>query len=396
MHRPLALTITAAALLAGGAGSAAASTVSVAPPAPGFGHPTVQYAAAPGEANALTADFDESRRHVTVTDTGALITPGTGCAKVDAHTATCATADSLGFDNITADLGDGDDRATADGGALHALGGAGEDVLTAQANSLDNVLDGGPGADHLIALGGFVTFVDGDPDADPQPDVMEAKDAFSSSVSYAGRKQAVTIDLEAGVGGAPGEHDTIKGVGEAEGGAGDDRLVSGPDTEILTGGAGDDTFVNTRSGDLHMYWYGNAGQDTYKCASPSKETINDPEHGELIGDKCTFISDHFWTQHDPVPVSRTTSSVALRLECPTNTAADDRHRDCNATLKLTDPASGAKLGTGTFAQPKGVSSTKLVVVALNRRGQKLERKHKAVDASLSAPRYSTLTWTFKL
>jgi hypothetical protein len=103
----------------------------------------VDYAAAPGEANTLVASASGSA--VTIADDGATIVPGAGCTAAGAHRATC-TAQS--FPRLSADLGDGDDRATVTGLLASVLdGGSGDDVLAG--GDARDVLDGGPGDDDL-------------------------------------------------------------------------------------------------------------------------------------------------------------------------------------------------------------------------------------------------------
>jgi Ca2+-binding RTX toxin-like protein len=103
----------------------------------------VDYAAAPGETNTLAASA--SGTTVTLTDDGATIVPGAGCTAAGAHRATC-TAES--FPRLSADLGDGDDRATVTGLLAAVLdGGSGNDALAG--GDARDVLDGGPGDDDL-------------------------------------------------------------------------------------------------------------------------------------------------------------------------------------------------------------------------------------------------------
>jgi len=104
----------------------------------------VDYAAAPGEANTLVASA--SGTTVTLADDRATIVPGAGCSAAGAHRATCTTPD--GFPSLSADLGDGDDRATVTGLLAAVIdGGSGNDVLAG--GDARDVLDGGPGDDDL-------------------------------------------------------------------------------------------------------------------------------------------------------------------------------------------------------------------------------------------------------
>ncbi|MDX6723692.1 MAG: hypothetical protein QOD73_2096, partial [Solirubrobacteraceae bacterium] len=113
-----------AALAAAGAAGAPAAHASTARVAPGGG--AVDYVAAGGEQNSLEASATGAI--VTLTDTGATITPGAGCAPSGTQRVACTVAG--GNPRLSVALGDLDDTATVAG------------ALPAQ-------LDGGPGADTL-------------------------------------------------------------------------------------------------------------------------------------------------------------------------------------------------------------------------------------------------------
>jgi hemolysin type calcium-binding protein len=135
------LTLAALALLA--AATPAAARAATARIEPGSG--TVEYVAAPGEANRLQASV--AGTIVTLTDSGATIGATAGCTAVDARTARC------GGTALSAALADGDDTATV-AGALpaHLDGGAGADTLAGGAAG--DTLDGGAGADALAGEAG--------------------------------------------------------------------------------------------------------------------------------------------------------------------------------------------------------------------------------------------------
>lgn len=104
---------------------------------------TVDYAAAPGEANTLAASA--SGTTVTLADDGATIAPGVGCSAIDAHRATCSAGS---FPSLSADLGDGADRATVTGLLATVIDGGGDNDVLAGGDARD-VFDGGPGDDDL-------------------------------------------------------------------------------------------------------------------------------------------------------------------------------------------------------------------------------------------------------
>ena len=168
----------ALALLVAGVPAASAATAGVAGSAGGV----VDYAAVPGEINALRASATGTT--ITLTDPGATIAVRIGCQAVDQHTATCAgTA-------LSAALGDGADSTTVTGALpAHLDGGEGADTLTG--GTAGDAIEGGPGADVL-----------------------------------------------AGGAGA----DRISGDGPAlVAGGGDDVLAGGPGADVLTGDGGRDT-----------------------------------------------------------------------------------------------------------------------------------------------------------
>ncbi|MEP6954972.1 MAG: hypothetical protein ABI950_13015 [Solirubrobacteraceae bacterium] len=181
---------------------AVASALVLAPPAGGATvhvgtTGTVDYAAAPGEVNVLQASA--SGTTVTLADDGATIASGLGCSSVSAHRATCGTAS---FPALTAELGDGDDRATVSG-LLSAVidGGAGADVLSG--GDARDVLEGGAGSDDLR-------------------------------------------------GGAADDSLFGDGPGLA-GGGGADRLTGGPGADVLDCGEGDDADVDGEAADSVTY-----------------------------------------------------------------------------------------------------------------------------------------------
>ena len=155
--------------------------------------------AAPGETNSIAiapadpADPTMAPGSLAVTDAGALLTPGAGCAATTSGALGCGPPISA----IEVDLGDGDDALTVFAGLpVRAAGGDGDDVLNSGAAG--DLLDGGPGDDQLDGGEGDDRDVGGDgddlvtggPGADvllgdlgadladggPGPDVVEVRD----------------------------------------------------------------------------------------------------------------------------------------------------------------------------------------------------------------------------
>jgi Ca2+-binding RTX toxin-like protein len=168
----------------------------------------VDYVAAPAEANALRASIAGTT--ITLSDAGATIAAGVGCAAIDARTVRCTgTA-------LSAALGDRDDTATVTGALpSHLDGGAGADTLTggASGDTIDggagaDVLAGGAGADTLSGDGPALVAAGGDDRlaGGPGPDALTG-DGGRDTVDYTATPAAiVTFDGRANDG-APGEGD---------------------------------------------------------------------------------------------------------------------------------------------------------------------------------------------
>ena len=221
-----------------------------------------------------------------VRDAAAPLSAKAPCAVIDQHTVRCAVdvlggrvpADREGlYAGAQVDLGAGDDRlsyesaldeddestvlrggagsdsVTAVGGNVSIFGGEGADSLrgTATADVLvggagPDVLDGGEGDDHLT----------GDDDGiGPPPFAAPASDTISGgpgsdTVSYAGHRAAVTVDLsDPGPHGAAGEQDRLNSIENAIGGAGDDVLRGTAGGDTLEGRDGTDTLVGRAGND---------------------------------------------------------------------------------------------------------------------------------------------------
>ncbi len=159
---------------------------------------------------------------VEFSDLGALVTAGDGCVSVDSQHARC-TADP----GLVASV-----RGTLDG--------AGE-IVTGDLDDRIRV---------LASCCGWST------DAGAGDDRVEG-----GSVTYARRRDAVSVDLRAARGGAPGERDALIGIGRVTGGAGDDRLYGSAVRDTLEGGPGDDRIAGRGAGDQLWGLSGGAGHD---------------------------------------------------------------------------------------------------------------------------------------
>lgn len=223
----------------------------------------VQFTAAPGETNRVTAT-DESDalaedRTYLVEDRGAILTAGIGCTSLGPHRAECSNPYVFG---IAADLGDGDDRLSLDVSYYMIEGGPGADRIDVRP-AADLLRDQGPnpfgGDDH----GNEISAGDGD-------DVVLAGTTYDNIYGGEGNDRISDEGLLGWVDG-DGGNDVLRGSaifmygsggndrltstrvndegGQLSGGDGDDRLVGGPSRDWFRGGAGDDTID---AFDLHV------------------------------------------------------------------------------------------------------------------------------------------------
>jgi Ca2+-binding RTX toxin-like protein len=288
--------------------TAAASTVSAtAIPGRGVVYYEVTYKAAPGEANDLTAS--SAPDGIVVTDGGAEITAGEGCATITAHSVACTQPDTSAF--LRASLGDEEDHFTSEGPGFDVNGGPDHDVLdggqaggTLAGDGGDDLLQGGEhrtsfyggdGADTMIGTDEDDYFVGG-----PGADSIDGRGEYNSgelggdTVSYEDHDAPITVDLNApgSPAGAEGEGDSLTDVESAIGGRGDDTLAAtkrvsstglgsglggaggndlirgGPGRDTLAGGGGEDSVRGGGGDDLLK---GGPGRDTLIGGSGSNE-----------------------------------------------------------------------------------------------------------------------------
>jgi Ca2+-binding RTX toxin-like protein len=311
-----AVAATALALLCPAAAQAATVSVYVPPCALeqskyGACYPDeARFVAADGEQNKLTVARDTSSLQPTLTfdDDGAALTAGAGCKQVNDHSATCTGYNVIAV--VTA--GDGDDSvsgpvADVDGGpgndaltgGATERGGPGDDTLVG--SDTGSLLEGGPGRDTIAGGKGGDTIVD---DAGPgEQDVVDGGDG-SDTMSYAGRKTAVTVSLQQPLAG----EDRLSAIESLRGGAGNDQLTGdagantldgGTGRDLLVGGDGDDTLAGGEDADALE---GGAGDDKLDPGEDkarnlvgcgSGEDRADPQPNTLIAPDCevTGIDD---------------------------------------------------------------------------------------------------------
>jgi Ca2+-binding RTX toxin-like protein len=201
-----------------------------------------------------------------VTDSGATVTAGPGCAAgANSHQAVCSPA---GVGGISVSLGDLGDEVEVAAGCAPSVwcastisAGAGADTITA-GRGLD-IVDGGPGGDLFIDTIGWAT------------------------IDYSSRTAPVSV-TEDGVAddGEAGEGDNVAGSFSLIGGTGSDTFSTDLNIVTLEGGDGDDSLFG--AGTLR----GQKGDDTLAGVTPlwmttveggdGADTING--WGNLYGD----------------------------------------------------------------------------------------------------------------
>jgi len=172
--------------------------------------------------------------------------------------------------------GTGDDTMTALGVPdFFFFGGPGNDELTGSSGndsldggSGDDTLSGGQG-DDLLAPGTGADTVAGN-----------ANTAVGDTISYAGRSDALTIDLGAAgptnggaQDGAAGARDTIASAENIVGGDGDDTLTGDDGVNVITGGLGKDT-VTAKGGDDSVQIRDDIA-DTSNCGDGNDTVVSD-------------------------------------------------------------------------------------------------------------------------
>ena len=165
----------------------------------------IKFTAAPGEANKVTAEIKDGA--LSIADTGAPLTAGTGCTAA-AGAVRCNAPKDYAQAIGSIDLGDGEDTITVAGSQdnLTVLGGPGADQIKA------TIAEGGDGNDALD--GARLTGDAGD-------DTL-----LTTSMAEGGDGADVLVGRS--------------GAQELAGGPGDDRLSGGAGADTLTGGGGRD------------------------------------------------------------------------------------------------------------------------------------------------------------
>lgn len=244
-----------------------------------------------GKANAFR--LGQLNSLVEITDSGDVISPGSGCVSVNRNTVRCDvtnvttlrinsgdlddSVDSQVLLETIVNAGDGNDTVGTAGRDDTLNGGAGQDTLNGGAGNDkllggadDDVLDGGPGSDTL--------------DGDTGADVLNGGDGVDTA-DYHGRTAGVTVDLDGvaddGTTGVEGDNvrtdvENILGGSGADELTGSDlatvqnRLVGNDGADKLTGLAGVDQLVGGAGADTLD---GGEGRD-HMFPGPGSDTMS--------------------------------------------------------------------------------------------------------------------------
>jgi RTX calcium-binding nonapeptide repeat (4 copies) len=418
------------------AASARAATVSVRPsaqPAALFPPMELVYTAAPGELNRVVIQATGARSPWTLSDTGAEVVPGDGCAAVDAHTASCAAPpfapDSLtaGLGAAEAALGDGDDElrlteaAFGAGGQLFADGGPGNDVLAvgsgggelrggpgddrllAVAATAATLLDGGGGRDELHGGHGSDTMTDGDldgaaGDAAPGPDEFDGGVSGVDTVSYRQRIAPVFVDLaRRGPQGAAGEGDRVRHASNVIGGAGADRLAGDGGANELDGWDGHDRLFGRDNNDSFL------NADGPISCGADDDVIVGPVAADYAKRGCETVRsgrDDPGTSSLVYPERIRPSAVRYRVRCP---VGDEEFARLWCAGRVTvREATGAHRRLADGHSHRGRWTDRSFGVRLTRLARRLASRRSGVLATVTfgvrttGARPETLRWTIRL
>jgi Ca2+-binding RTX toxin-like protein len=262
MHRRLSTTASAlltaflALALFAPAGAQAATVTAVTATVPGgTQQETLNYRAAPGEANdvVITTRGGEFGGWL-VSDILAPLTAGAGCTSLDAHTASCPPSQTELNLYVKVDLGDSNDWASVVEACTpinydfnypcHAPivnGGSGDDLLFGS-DAVPAILHGGPGVDRLFAGRAGATL-----DGGPGSDWLIGSAANDVLI------------------GGPGDDRHVWGYG------GDDTLSGGDGADRLDGGKGNDSISGGRGRDD---LFGRAGRDTFFAKDGTPDSVD--------------------------------------------------------------------------------------------------------------------------
>ena len=312
---------------------------------------TAAFRAERGETNRLIVTQAGPQR-LRFEDRGARLTAGRRCTRRSSHVAVCSLRGFADYRDVSAGLGDGDDRwvgtglvlaATVDGGggddrilggpaggnlagdagSDHIRGGATYDTIAGGAGN--DRIRGGPSRDTIIDGGGRDIVRGGSGRDELQSHdrgETPGRDRFlggsgTDQITYLYRRRGVRVSL-AGGGGVPGERDrlggieTLSGTPHADrlsGTAGRDRIDGGEGgADVILARGGDDRISNGRAADVHC----GGGRDRASQTG-------------LLRPDCELAAD-FDVAVPANPLAATSTTVTMRLACAIGRARRTRLR----------------------------------------------------------------------
>ena len=365
----------------------------------------VRYEYAPGEANDVTVTT--TGEQVVFEDAGAEIEARGHCTRTEPGRVVCSSGDD-GLRWVRVVLGDGDDQAQfASDRAFHLVevwGGPGNDTLGGAQHSErldagpgDDLVDGGAGTDTIIGGPGsdelrggepatpfeFDFLRDGERDAEAASDTFIATDG-QAGLSYASRTAGVTVDLPAGVAGAPGEEDTLVGINRVVGGNGPDVMlatdagasfVGGPGADRLEGGDSADSLsgeggpdrVFGGGGDDYMPDNSDNARDVHNCG-PGEDFVDITDKRDRLRRDC---EDGAWLRSRRADAGRITVQPEISRQRAVFRLICVDPEGCRGRITLLTAGRRLVLGRGRIDIERARNSQRRheVAVRLNDRGR---------------------------
>ena len=377
-----------------------------------------------GEANRLSVGRGAAGEFL-VTDAGAALRAGPGCASLGEQLVACPTSTPRLVAYVLA--GDRGDTVTSSV-AVNIDGGGGNDRLGG--SPLADALYGAEGRDVVRGNGGDDVLRDGrlsrlppaeedegrffPPLLEPTAPVPPERDLFEGGVGtdtlgYEGRRRGVIADLARTDrhAGAPGEGDSLRELEQLEGGHGGDLLLGDDLANSLVGGDGDDRLVG-RAGDDSLALgggsnraRGDAGDDTIGAlrenlllerqriaCGPGRDYVADMFRNDFAEDDCeTIVIAEFHQLQALLPPA---SWERPPLASYSTTPGDCSGAECRLTLEARLARSpnrrrpdlvGSLLGRASATIPFNGLTT--LMVQLSARGSRLLRRYRSLLIRLS-------------
>ena len=377
-----------------------------------------------GEANRLSVAQGLAGEFL-VSDAGAALRAGPGCASSGEHLVACQTSTPRLVAYVLA--GDRGDAVTSSV-AVNIDGGSGNDRLGG--SPLADALYGAEGRDVVWGNGGDDALRDGrlsrlmpaeedegrffPPLLEPTAPVPPERDLFDGGVGtdtlgYEGRRRGVIADLARTDrhAGAPGEGDVLRGLEQLEGGNGGDLLLGDDLANSLVGGDGDDRLVG-RAGDDSLALgagsnraRGDAGDDSIGAlranpllerqriaCGPGRDHVADMFQNDFADDDCeTIVIAEFKElqsllpptslERPPLATYSTTPGDCFAAECRLTLEA----RLARSPIRRRPDLGGLLLGRATATIPfRGLTT---LTVQLSARGSRLLRRHRSLLIRIS-------------